>query len=61
MDCLSFVESVKPDVHVNGGEYGENCIEAPLVKKHGGRIHIINIVEGYSTSIMIKKIVDLYK
>jgi len=61
MDCLAFVEAVKPHVHVNGGEYGENCIEAPIVKKYGGKIHIINIVEGYSTSIMIKKILEAYE
>ena len=58
-DCLAFVDSVRPIVHVNGPEYGENCIEAPLVKKHGGRIHIAKKVEGLSTSGIIKKIKEM--
>src|SRR3989344_3911940 len=58
-DCLAFVDSVRPNVHVNGPEYGENCIEAPLVKKHGGRIHIAKKVEGLSTSGIIKKIKEM--
>ena len=60
-DCLKFVESVKPNVHANGSEYGKNCIEAPTVRKYGGKVHIVKIVEGYSTSKLIKKITDAYK
>ncbi len=57
-DCLKFVESIKPNVHVNGSEYGENCIEAPIVKKYGGKIHIVKRIEGISTTDIIKKIRD---
>lgn len=60
-DCLRFVESVKPNVHVNGSEYGENCIEAPIVKKYGGMVHIVKIVDGFSTSDIIRKITNIYK
>lgn len=49
---------IKPDVHVNGAEYGENCIEAPVVKEHGGRIHIVQLVPGLSTSQILKKIIE---
>lgn len=55
-DCLKFVESVKPNIHANGSDYGENCIEAPTVKKYGGKVYIVKLVEGYSTSNLIKKI-----
>ena len=58
-DCIPFIESVKPNVHVNGSEYGENCIEAETVKKHGGKIHIVNLVGDYSTSNLIKKIKNM--
>jgi len=51
------VELVKPNVHCNGSEYGENCIEASLVKKYRGRIHLIT--PEYSTSNIIKKIKNL--
>ena len=57
-DCIKFVESIKPNVHVNGSEYGKNCIEAPTVKKYGGRIYIVDKIEGLSTSDVIKKIKD---
>ena len=47
---------IKPDVHVNGAEYGENCIEAEVVKANGGRVHIVSLVPGLSTSQVISKI-----
>lgn len=71
MTCISFVDFVtwfdetdpvkllsiiKPHVHVNGAEYGENCIEAEIVRKNGGRIHIVELVPGLSTSQLIQKI-----
>jgi rfaE bifunctional protein nucleotidyltransferase chain/domain len=71
MACISFVDFVtwfdetdpirilsliKPDVHVNGSEYGENCIEAETVHTNGGRIHIVELVPGLSTSKLIQKI-----
>lgn len=58
-DPLGLLEKIRPDVHVNGAEYGENCIEADIVKKHGGRIHIVPLVPGLSTSQVIKKINSL--
>jgi D-glycero-beta-D-manno-heptose 1-phosphate adenylyltransferase len=58
-DPCNFLSLVKPDVHVNGAEYGENCIEAPIVKAHGGRIHIVELVPGLSTSAIIQKITQL--
>lgn len=60
-DCLQFVESVKPHVHVNGSEYGKDCIEAETVKKYGGTIHIVEKIPGMSTSELIQKIKDAYK
>src|SRR5204862_2624113 len=31
---MPFLEQVKPNVHVNGSEYGKDCIEAPTVTAH---------------------------
>jgi len=53
---IKILDIIKPDVHINGKEYGENCIEADIVKKNKGKIHIVNLVEGLSTSNIIKKI-----
>lgn len=58
-DPLVLLDKIRPDVHVNGSEYGENCIEADVVKSHGGRIHIVKLVPGLSTSQVISKINNL--
>jgi len=54
---ISLLQRVRPDVHVNGVEYGENCIEAATVNSYGGRIHIVDLIPGLSTSQIIQKIV----
>jgi rfaE bifunctional protein nucleotidyltransferase chain/domain len=58
-DPIALLERIKPDVHVNGAEYGHDCIEAPTVKRHGGRIHIVQLVPGLSTSNILKTIYAL--
>lgn len=55
-DPIALLEKIKPDVHNNGSEYGENCIEAEVVKKHGGIVHIVKLIPGLSTSKLIEKI-----
>jgi D-glycero-beta-D-manno-heptose 1-phosphate adenylyltransferase len=57
-DPRQILARIKPDVHVNGAEYGQNCIEAEIVRAHGGKIHIVPLVPGLSTSQIIKKIVE---
>lgn len=58
-DPRKILSVIKPDVHVNGAEYGADCIEASTVKEHGGRVHIVPLVPGLSTSQVIKKIVSI--
>ncbi len=60
-DPLALLKLIKPDVHVNGAEYGENCIEADTVKSNGGRIHVVQLVPGLSTTEILKKIAALQK
>ncbi len=55
-DPRRLLAEIKPDVHVNGAEYGPNCIEAEVVKNNGGKLHIVTLVPGLSTSEIIKKI-----
>ena len=55
-DPCSLLSKIKPHVHVNGAEYGMNCIEAEIVKKNGGRIHIVDLVPGLSTTYLIEKV-----
>lgn len=58
---IKLIELIKPEVFVNGEEYGENCIEAPTVKKYGGRIYIVKNYGGFSTTKLIEKILDSYR
>ncbi|MDP1608842.1 MAG: adenylyltransferase/cytidyltransferase family protein [Chlamydiales bacterium] len=58
-DPCRFIETVRPDVHVNGIEYGKNCIEAATVRTCGARLHLVDRIPSLSTSELIKKIRDL--
>jgi D-beta-D-heptose 7-phosphate kinase/D-beta-D-heptose 1-phosphate adenosyltransferase len=51
---MPFLEEVRPEVHVNGSEYGEDCIEAPTVRANGGRIHIVERLPNLSTSGLVE-------
>lgn len=50
------LEKIKPDVHVKDATYGYDIIEAPIVKKHGGKIYLARKVKGHSTTDIIAKI-----
>jgi D-glycero-beta-D-manno-heptose 1-phosphate adenylyltransferase len=55
-DPRALLEKIKPDIHVNGIEYREGCIEEETVKKNGGRLHFVDRIAGLATSEIIKKI-----
>lgn len=55
-DPCTLLESIRPDVHVNGAEYGENCVEAASVKEVGARLHLVARIPGLSTSDLVEKI-----
>jgi len=53
------VELVRPDVYVKGGDYGPGGAalpEAPIVEAQGGRVVILPLVEGRSTSEIVAAI-----
>ncbi len=56
LDPLAWLEKIKPNVHTNGAEYGENCIERDTVEKNNGKIYLLPIIEGYKTTNIIEKI-----
>lgn len=57
-----WVAKIKPDVHAKGGDYKiSQIIERHVVEKNDGKIVIINMEKGYSTTMLINKIVKLYK
>jgi D-beta-D-heptose 7-phosphate kinase/D-beta-D-heptose 1-phosphate adenosyltransferase len=52
-DPIAFLKELKPDIHVNGAEYGEACVESETVRRGGGEIHIVSRIPGLSTSGLI--------
>lgn len=56
---IPFLQKVKPNVHVNGADWGSECIEKETVLSLNGTLHIAQFVPGLSTSSIIKKIKDL--
>lgn len=60
-ECIKFVESVKPNIHVNAATYGYGCIEKGAVEKHGGEIKLFDIIKGHSTTELIEKILKTQK
>tara|TARA_B110000879_G_C11171098_1_gene513603 strand:+ start:1231 stop:1722 length:492 start_codon:yes stop_codon:yes gene_type:complete len=52
----AWLERLKPQIHTNGAEYGNECIERNLVEAQGGKIHLLPMVKGYKTSLIIDKI-----
>ncbi len=55
-DPCALLEIIRPDVHINGSEYGAECIEAQTVKNHGGEIYVCELAPGLSTSQIVSKI-----
>lgn len=61
LNPIAFVNALKPDVHTNGLDYGENCVERDAVVANGGRLHLLKKYEGISTSQIIDKILSVYR
>ena len=52
------LETIQPHVHVNGSEYGNDCIEAETIQCYGGRLHLVDRIPGLSTSHLIQKVMS---
>ncbi|MBU1711544.1 MAG: D-glycero-beta-D-manno-heptose 1-phosphate adenylyltransferase [Proteobacteria bacterium] len=60
-DPLKLIQVVKPDVLVKGGDWAEkDIIGAGFVKANGGKVVRVSMVPDISTSLIIKRIVELY-
>jgi rfaE bifunctional protein nucleotidyltransferase chain/domain len=54
---LELIKAIQPDVLVKGGDYTpETIVGADVVKKRGGEVVIIPLLEGRSTTSIIDKI-----
>ena len=54
---LKLVSAIKPDILTKGGDWNENeIVGSDLVLNNGGRIEVINFLEGNSTSLIERRI-----
>jgi rfaE bifunctional protein nucleotidyltransferase chain/domain len=57
---LELISFIKPDILVKGNDYTiENIVGADVVMKNGGSVETVPLVNGYSTTNVIKKIKQL--
>lgn len=57
---LELIKKLLPDVLVKGKDYElSNIVGAETVLENGGRVETIDLVKGYSTTDLIKRIKDL--
>ena len=58
----SWIGKIKPDIHVKAGDYKMRQItEKNIVEKNNGKVVIVKMKKGYSTTSTINRILDLYK
>ncbi|MDG5813607.1 adenylyltransferase/cytidyltransferase family protein [Chitinispirillales bacterium ANBcel5] len=55
-DPRTFLDIIKPDIHVKGGDYSQDILERETVENNGGQVRIVSFVDECSTSSLIKKI-----
>ncbi|MCM2356541.1 MAG: bifunctional D-glycero-beta-D-manno-heptose-7-phosphate kinase/D-glycero-beta-D-manno-heptose 1-phosphate adenylyltransferase HldE [Geobacteraceae bacterium] len=58
---LQLIEALRPQVLVKGGDYApEGVVGKDLVESYGGRLELVEFVDGKSTTGIIEKILERY-
>ncbi len=53
---IKLIEAIKPDVLVKGGDYTpETVVGADIVEAHGGKVVLLDLIDGLSTTRTIEK------
>jgi len=53
----ALIRELRPDVLVKGADYAkEDIAGAEYVESYGGRVHLVKMLEGYSTSALLAKL-----
>lgn len=59
---IKVIKAIKPDIIVKGSDYKKNqVVGKDIVESYGGKVKIINLLPGLSTTYLIKKINEAYK
>ena len=57
----NWLDKIKPNIHVKAGNYKlSQIIEKDVVENNGGKIRIVKVEKGYSTTELINKILNVY-
>lgn len=54
--CVDAVDAIKPNVYVTTTQYGDRGPEAKRAVANGGTVQVIDLVDGFSTTAIAKKI-----
>ena len=58
---IRLLEALKPSVLVKGGDYTpDTVVGKDLVESYGGRVELVEFVDGKSTTNIIEKILQNY-
>lgn len=53
---LRLIEAIIPDILVKGGDYNhDNVVGADFVEKHGGRLELLSLIPGESTTRLVER------
>jgi rfaE bifunctional protein nucleotidyltransferase chain/domain len=54
------IAALRPEIYVKGGDYHDKPLpERPTVEDYGGRVELIDLLPGYSTTALISRIKNL--
>jgi len=56
-DPRAFLDIIRPDVHVKGGDYSRDILEREVVENHGGRVEIVSFLAGHSTTSIVNRMI----
>jgi rfaE bifunctional protein nucleotidyltransferase chain/domain len=54
-DPRAFLEILRPDIHVKGGDYRQDILEKTVVEKYGGTVKIVSFLKNHSTTSLVEK------
>jgi len=55
-DPIRFLNAIRPDIHVKGGDYRGRILEQDTVEKNHGRVRLLKFLPGHSTTRTIARI-----
>ena len=61
MEVLPLIEEITPDILVKGADRAGEVVGQDFVEEHGGEVRLAPLVEGWSTTDIIGKVLRVYR